>query len=210
MPSHQRWHELCRALGGQPGLFPWYERLEALYAESHRHYHTFDHIADCLNEFDAARHLSSNPMAVEIALWFHDAIYDPRASDNEQRSADLANCFLEQAGTGGQHVTDGVLRLILATWHDSSPTDQDSGVMIDVDLSILGRSPTVFAEYESQIRSEYAWVPPNIFAARRAEILERFLARPRIYSSDLFLNKYEKQARTNLKNSIKTLRSPAV
>ena len=207
IPSPQRWKDVCRSLGAQPSLVDWYGRLQKLYSEPQRHYHTFHHIADCLTEFDCACHLAAAPCPLELAIWFHDAIYDPRAADNEQRSADLATAFLEQAGDTGKALTQDVATLILATRHDGAPTGVDSGLMIDVDLSILGRAPSTFVQYEAEIRAEYAWVPASIFAAKRAEILERFLMRPRIYSTDLFLQKYEKQARENLQNSVRALRA---
>jgi predicted metal-dependent HD superfamily phosphohydrolase len=74
-----------------------------------------------------------------------------------------------------------------------------------VDLSILGQSEARFAEYESQIRSEYAWVAQEVFNTKRAEILRCFLARRRLYSTDHFFDRYEVQARQNLAQSIRTL-----
>src|SRR5688572_26821269 len=84
------------AVRGEPKNL--YARLMAAYGEPHRHYHNLQHISDCLAEFDRARHFVREPEAVEMALWFHDAVYDPKAPDNEERSADLAEACLVEGG----------------------------------------------------------------------------------------------------------------
>ena len=88
-PTQHRWTALWPRAGASIPA-GWYERLTAAYAEPHRHYHNQQHIAECLAEFDQARHLALQPEAVELALWFHDAVYDPKAGDNEEQSAALA------------------------------------------------------------------------------------------------------------------------
>jgi len=176
------------------------------YSEPHRHYHNQQHISECLAEFDGARQLAQKPDAVEFALWFHDVIYDPRAGDNEEKSAALANrCLVEAKVEPG--LAEIVSRLVMATKTHSTDADPDAAVMVDVDLSILGQAEERFWEYEDQIRQEYAWVPNSLFGSKRAEILEQFLARPRIYASDWFHGKYEQTARRNLELSINKLRS---
>jgi predicted metal-dependent HD superfamily phosphohydrolase len=176
-----------------------------LYAEQHRHYHNARHIGECLKEFDSVRELAGQPLAVELAIWFHDAIYDPHASDNEERSAGLAGQFLSSAGLGRQF-QEPVARLVLATKQHDGSLHPDAPLLVDVDLSILGQPPERFWQYENQIRAEYEWVPNEVFATRRAEILEQFLARKRIYSTDNFFRKYEAQARMNLRASVENLR----
>ena len=198
--SRERWDALWRSAGVQPPT-GWYERLTAAYAEAQRHYHTQQHIAECLAEFDQARHLATEPIAVELALWFHDAVYNPRASDNEEQSAALARRCLSEAGIRSK-LSEAVSKLIMATKHNSSPGDADAALIVDVDLSILGQPEARFAQYEEQIRREYAWVPKPIFKSKRAEILRRFLAREHIYATELFRGKYEPQARRNLEASI--------
>ena len=94
----ERWLRLWQAIGASGDASTWYETLTRAYAELHRHYHNQQHIADCLAEFDAVRLLAKQPYAVELALWFHDAVYDPKAADNEEQSAALARCCLQSAG----------------------------------------------------------------------------------------------------------------
>lgn len=200
----ERWTRLWLAATKQPPPAGGYERLLGLYAGPHRHYHNQQHVADCLEQFDQARQFAVAPDAVEFAIWFHDAIYDTRAGDNEERSADLAQECLQQAGAT-KMLTDGVRRLILATKAHDGSLHPDAPLLVDIDLSILGRAPEKFCEYEKAIRAEYAWVEPTLFAAKRADILRRFFARPRLYHTDFFFGRYEGQARTNLRASLDQL-----
>jgi len=181
-----------------------YARLMAMYSEPHRYYHNLLHIEDCLGEFDRAKQLATDPAAVELAVWFHDAIYDPRAADNEERSAELAMDWLRDVHASDA-LTDSVGRLVLATKNHDASVHDDAPLLVDVDLSILGRPPEQFWEYERQIREEYAWVERTVFAAKRAEILNRFLDHERIYQTELFFQRMEAQARANIRASVQRL-----
>lgn len=204
----ERWSQLWRAIVDKPAPAGSYERLVTMYSEPHRRYHNLAHIADCLSEFDEARELAHEPLAVELAIWFHDAMYDTRAGDNEERSAELAQAWLGEAHSAPTLI-DAVGRLILATKKHDAALHVDAALLVDVDLSILGQSPDRFWEYEARIREEYSWVPQNVFAVKRAEILEGFLSRARIYHSDAFFHRLEPQARTNLQASVQRLRNPS-
>lgn len=190
------WAHAWPDLGLQPpsGLF---EQLVRAYEEPQRHYHSLQHLSECLAHFEQARHLAKQPGEVAIALWFHDAIYDVRGKDNERRSADwairvLASCQASQA------TLDRVERLIMATRHDATPSDADEQLLVDIDLAILGATPERFAEYDAQVRAEYAWVPGFVYRMKRRSVLKAFLARPRLYGTDHFRARYEAQARRNL------------
>jgi len=151
------------------------------------------------------RALARQPIAVEWAIWFHDAVYDPKASDNEEQSAALAQQCLRDYDIHGPQA-DEVTRLILATKHSQATVEPDEAFVVDIDLCILGREDARFREYEDQIRREYAWVPTDVYAAKRAEILQRFLDRERLFSTDWFFERYEAQAGRNLAASIAALR----
>ena len=200
-----RWSELWRGASARADMGTWFDRLTTLYSQAHRHYHGIRHIEKCLAEFDAARHLAEDHIAVELAIWFHDALYDPRATDNEERSAIPAEECLSEGGTSG-HLRAAVTDLVLATKTHEVSGQVDAQLLVDVDLSILGKPEPRFLEYEAQIRGEYDWVPDIPFVTRRAEILERFLARERIYTTEHFFRTYERQARSNLQASIGRLR----
>lgn len=200
----QRWLAAWQALGVQPPEPGLHGALLARYDEPHRHYHARAHLEACLGHFDTLAAHAPHPALVEMALWFHDAIYDIGATDNEQRSADWARDALLAAGAAPA-VAARVHALVMLTRHDAPPDDDDARVLLDADLSILGARPEVFEAYEQQIRREFAQVPPDAFRARRRRVLQGFLDRPAIYHTPPFRGAREAQARSNLAGSIARL-----
>lgn len=172
-------------------------------AEPTRHYHGQAHIDACLARLAEHRTAFADAEAAELAIWFHDAIYDARLHDNEERSAELARRTLASMGAPASRV-NAVRSLILATKHDAVPGDADARLLVDIDLAILAASPGDFDEYERAVRSEYAHVPDDKFRAGRAAVLRKFLARARIYNTDAFAPR-EAAARANLQRSLATL-----
>lgn len=194
------WLRLWDAIGAKGEAAPWHDRLLRAYSEPHRHYHGLQHISECLTVFGDARTLALYPDAVELALWFHDAVYDPRSHQNEERSAALAKDCLDGGALPGLALR--VSDMILATKTHVTRDDPDAALVVDVDLSILGQPAARFEEYEAQIRGEYEWVAMGEFSSRRATVLQGFLDRPRIYATDYFHQKFEESARRNLASSI--------
>lgn len=174
------------------------------YAEPHRAYHTAQHLQECRELFQLARTDAEDPGAVQIALWFHDAIYNTHRSDNEDRSAEWAVRVLAGAGAS-KFLQDSVQSLIHVTAHNTAPGSRDAELTADIDLSILGAAPTRFDEYERQVRHEYAWVPEFAFRRARIGILRALQARPRIYLTDSFHERLEAIARANLDRSMARL-----
>jgi predicted metal-dependent HD superfamily phosphohydrolase len=197
----ERWIAFWNASRAAGDPLPAWRDLERRYSEPHRRYHVLDHVAHCLEELDGVRAFARDDVAVELALWFHDAVYDTRASDNEERSAALAEtCALDMLLSSS---TRGALRpLILATRHDAETPTGDAGIVVDCDLAILGQPAARFDAYERAIRAEYAWVPAPVFAAKRREILLALLQRPHLYATDPFRARYEAAARENLRRSL--------
>ena len=140
-----------------------------------------------------------------MALFYHDAVYETHAKDNEERSAELARDVLEEYCRMNDEIAASVASLILATRHDATATGGDCRVLVDIDLSILGAQIDRFDEYERQIRFEYSWVPESDFKKGRAAVLEAFLARDTIYNTDLFQARLEERARNNLRRSLAAL-----
>lgn len=174
-----------------------FENLLVRYREPHRAYHTIEHVAECLEVFGRLRSRAVDAPAVGMAIWFHDAVYETRQKDNEERSADLAGEILERAGVSAERI-EAVRSLILVTRHNAEPATGDEAILLDCDLAILGAPRERFAEYEEQIRREYAWVPGILFSRERAKILRGFLERPRIYRTEVLFSEREAQARENL------------
>jgi predicted metal-dependent HD superfamily phosphohydrolase len=199
-----RWNALWARLGISADRVPAADLLFRRYQSPERHYHNLAHVLDCLNEFSGVRPLCDDPDAVELAIWYHDAVYDPTRSDNEERSADLAFETMEALHID-LSLAGRVRDLILATKHTGSPATKDAQILIDIDLSILGRSWEEFQAYEDAIRREYAHVEEAAFRAGRAAILRRFLERPAIFVTAAMREKYEANARANLRRSIERL-----
>jgi predicted metal-dependent HD superfamily phosphohydrolase len=204
MPHHGEWTTTWKGLGVEAPGDQLYEELVARYSDPERHYHTLQHLDECFARLAESRQLAEHAHEIELALWFHDAVYDVRRQDNEERSASWAEEVSLGAGLT-QHVAANVRDLIMATRHDAIPVTVDGKLLVDIDLAILGAPAERFDEYERQVRQEYAWVPDLLFCSKRREILEAFLARPSIFSTGYFQAKYEAQARVNLERSITAL-----
>ena len=208
-PLRQRWEHLWHSLGVTDGLSaPVYARLTARYCETHRAYHTLDHVAACLAEFDAVRELAHNAAAVEIAIWFHDVVYDPHRSDNEEQSAALANLELQHLVTS-RALRETVAALVRATTHRAAVADPDQQLIVDADLSGLGQGWPVVEASSRNIRREYAFVPEDDYVNRRRGLLQSFLGRPFIYYGTHFRGRYEQQARANIHRELECLRELA-
>ncbi len=200
-----RFTDLWNRIKAQGSAEKEFDRLRTMYSEPQRFYHNMVHVESCLAELDSAGQLVQRPDLVEFSIWYHDAIYDTKAKDNEEQSAQLAYDACLDARLSHDFAT-GTRDLILATKHDAVPQGIDARLLIDVDLSILGKSVQEFDEYEQNIRREYSWVPEDQFRQGRSAILQMFLDRDSIYLTDFFKGKYESQARENLQRSIDALR----
>jgi predicted metal-dependent HD superfamily phosphohydrolase len=185
--------------------------VRALYAQPGRHYHNQTHIDALLAHFAAVRDIVVAPAAVELAIWYHDSVYEPTAHDNEARSVALFRTHL--GDSLAPTLVAQVVAMIEATERHLLPTTgspsllADCALFLDMDLSILGVPAPVFARYETDIRREYAMVPEDAYRAGRAAVLERFLARDRLYFSERFHGRLEAQARHNLAASLAVLRT---
>ena len=185
--------------------YPVFDRLAAAYQEPGRYYHNLDHVAEVLKVVGRLGDLAANLPAVQLAAWFHDAVYDSRARDNEERSAELAAEVLRPLSVPEPTVS-AVQTLIRATAHaGAEPADADAAVLLDADLSILGASEARYARYAEDVRREYAWVDEAAYRAGRARVLEGFLRRPRIYHTERMHAAGEEAARHNLRTEIAAL-----
>ena len=198
----KRWNVLWEKMDitASPAMF---KAILAAFSEPQRHYHTLQHLGECFAHFDELQHLAEHPVEVELALWFHDSVYDVHARDNETQSAAWADRALLAAGLP-EDACARIHTLIMATCHDAPPASNDARLLTDIDLAILGAEPDRFAEYERQIRLEYAHVPDALFKAKRREILQGFLDRERLFQTPACHARYETAARRNLASAIGT------
>ncbi|MDX8493327.1 hypothetical protein RFN29_17305 [Mesorhizobium sp. VK22B] len=183
--------------------------LATLYQAEDRHYHSLAHIEAMLALAAHYGDLFHDPEAVEAAIWFHDAIYDSRAKDNEAKSAALAEKKL--AGRTDTERLGRIVAMINATAsHQLPPLEDeqaasDTALFLDIDLAILGAEPDAFDAYEKSVRREYGWVEEPMWRAGRAAVLKSFLARPHIYHTAEFRQRFEAQAKRNLERSLAAL-----
>lgn len=202
--SFYAWRTLWHEIGAAGDPLPWHQRLTAAYTQKSRHYHTQEHLNECLEEFEAVRIHVANSSTVELALWFHDAVYDPRSATNEEESANLARSCLAE-GQVAESTIETVAGLVLCTKTHRPGEFRDAGWLIDCDLAILGQPAPRFWSYETAIRAEYAWVPEATYKQKRSEILAGFLRRPSLYYTAHFREKYERIARNNIEAAIARL-----
>lgn len=186
------------------------ERIRGFHAGPDRGYHGWSHPLALLDLFTQVEDRLDDPLAVRCAILLHDAIYEPRARDNEARSAALATEMLD--GVVPPETLARTIRLIEATAKhaipENLPPDErgDMAMFLDMDLAILAASPAAFDAYEAGVRHEYREVPEAAFRAGRAAILEGFLARDALYMSPWGRETFEAKARANLDRSVRRLR----
>jgi predicted metal-dependent HD superfamily phosphohydrolase len=196
------------AVDGPPALTEWppilLERLISRYSEPHRRYHTWTHVLACLEA--RGRLTTAKLPEVDLALLFHDAICEPLARDNESRSAEL----LVEEGRRAW-IEESILQrakvLVEATAHAASRRidSEEACIVLDADLSILGAEPSRVAEYEGQVREEFACIGQGSYVAGRVEVLRSFLGRPSIYLTERGRRLWESNARRNLEQSVERL-----
>lgn len=185
------------------------QELSALYRKPGRHYHGLHHINALLALHASYSSLMADPAAIEAAIWFHDAVYDSRATDNEARSAALAHEKL--AGLASDSRIEHIVAMIEATATHQIPVmssdeaRQDAALFLDMDLAILGAEPDVFSAYEANVRCEYDWVDAPAWHAGRKAVLQRFLDRKAIFHTEIFRARFEQAARENITRSLAEL-----
>lgn len=181
--------------------------LISIYSQPQRHYHNHTHIERVLAIIDELRSPASDYSALYCAAWFHDVVYDPRVSDNEEKSAIYARTILSNLSIAPETIAT-VEKMILSTkTHRVSPDDLDTQILLDADLAILGSSPSDYQAYAQGIRREYDWVGDREYCLKRKDVLEKFLERDRIYRTDRLFKRLESSARYNLRSEIESLSS---
>ncbi|MCU4401675.1 metal-dependent hydrolase [Acinetobacter pittii] len=174
-----------------------YHELIAVYSEKQRAYHTVQHLYECLSLMEAVQYELNDPYAVALALWFHDAVYDPEAKDNELKSVELFEQLMAQDLSFD--TLEKIKRWILATQKHTSTDETDLQFLLDIDLAILAATPERFIQYEQQIQQEYSWVDPEVYTIKRKEILMHFYQSEPLYQTVYFQKNFELNAKDNLR-----------
>ncbi len=198
----QKWQQcwIDRSLQSEIDLL--FRLLMNEYSKPDRHYHNLNHIDRVLKTIDRFNLELQDPIAVRLAAWFHDFVYDPQASDNEAQSAELAKKLLAELNISAATI-DRTQQLILATQgHQIDPDDTDRCIFLDADLAILGTDPAQYQTYARSIRQEYSWVSDVEYRRGRTRVLKSFLQRDRLYYTDLLFDELDSIARVNMKQEI--------
>ncbi|MEU4208394.1 hypothetical protein AB0F13_00080 [Streptomyces sp. NPDC026206] len=202
-----RWRQTVEQVrtAGEPDPGPYADDLLARWSEPQRRYHTVDHLAAVLGHLDTLAAHADDIGSVRLAAWFHDAVYRPDRSENEERSAHLAERALPELGVDRARTAE-VARLVrLTTGHDPAAGDRDGETLCDADLAVLGGTPQEYAAYAAAVREEYGFVPDDAFRAGRADVLRHLLEMPRLFRTPLGHDRWELLARRNLTTELELL-----
>lgn len=181
-----------------------WREIKINYSNKNRHYHNLKHLVDLLSELENVKDKIHNWEVILFTLFYHDIIYKSTKKDNEEKSAELALKRMLEIGVS-ENLAKKSYEQIIATKSHKENIDSDTNFFTDADLSILGRENDVYKSYCSNIRREYSIYPDFLYNRGRKKVINHFLAMNRIFKTDEFYNKYEEQARLNLKQELKSL-----
>lgn len=198
-----RWLDLCLSLGGDDAIKKSvFNSLVTLYSEPHRAYHNLKHIHNLLGWAENWGENINNFQTMGFAIWFHDAIYDPRRNDNEEQSANLAVARLKYLKVPDAQIATARQMILATKTHDLTDLDSEGKLFLDLDLSILGADASAYQAYSRAIRREYSFVAEPLYRNGRQRILQNFLARDFIYATAPVRETFELPARENIQNEI--------
>jgi predicted metal-dependent HD superfamily phosphohydrolase len=178
--------------------------LVAAWSEPHRRYHDLAHLAAVLGLVGQLAG-ATDPDAVRLAAWYHDAVYDPARQDNEQVSAQRARAGLRGL-VPDERITEVERLVLLTAGHDPEPGDANGAVLCDADLAVLAGPPDAYAAYASAVREEYGHLSDDEFTSGRIAVLESLLALPVLYRTPEAARQWTDTARANLTAELTLLR----
>ncbi|WP_126972083.1 HD domain-containing protein [Gynurincola endophyticus] len=178
-----------------------WNEIEQNYQQENRHYHNLSHLEQMIAALHGAEIKIKDYDTLLFSIFYHDIIYHPAASANEEQSAELAKRRLEELGLPVEQI-EKVCGQIIATKAHQRSANTDTNYLLDADLAILGQAPEIYLNYRKQIRAEYSIYPDALFNAGRKKVLQQFLNFQEIFKTPFFKNKYESQARENLQREL--------
>jgi predicted metal-dependent HD superfamily phosphohydrolase len=199
--NQREWHSLCLTFTHDQHLIDvtWCE-IEAAYQQAGRAYHTLTHISTLLHQIEEHAAIIQNKRLLLFAAFYHDIVYLPGSGSNEKDSAEIAEKRMRELQVPERMIRDTKVLILLTKSHaDVSPsTPNDMRLFLDMDLSIIGEQPTIYARYCKDIRKEFQAFPDFLFNKGRRSFLQSQLKLPLIFHTDVFRHKYETQARMNM------------
>jgi predicted metal-dependent HD superfamily phosphohydrolase len=178
--------------------------IEKNYSSKKRHYHTLEHLDNLLSQLTDVKSEIQNWETILFTLFYHDIIYNSIKSDNEEKSAELAEKRMKQISVSKDKI-ELCKKQILATKSHIRSTDNDTNYFTDADLSVLGQNWETYLLYYKNVRKEYSIYPALVYNPGRKKVLNHFLSMDRIFKTDFFYNKFETQAKLNLQQEIESL-----
>lgn len=205
MNLKDRFETLCLSFTENKILIEkFWTEIEKKYSEKSKHYHNLQHLKNMFEEMEHVKDKIKNFNSISFSIFYHDVIYDATSKLNEEKSADFAKERLEILGLNNEYLQK-VYEQILATKSHQKSKDEDTNFLLDADLSVLGKSNEVYLEYIKQIRKEYSIYPDFLYKPGRKKVLEHFLELESIFKTEYFQDKYENQAKKNIKFELSTL-----
>lgn len=197
----RRWNDFAERIEIDDPTKLW-EAIATLHTSPERKYHNIEHIHDCLEKLDAWPDKPTDDAcdSIELAIWFHDIIYESNRCDNEDSSAALLTHFMR-----GHSLETEAIALIMATEHKEASGMRSEEIICDIDLSILGATKSEYQRYADAIRHEYNWVEPEVYREKRSDVLQNFLNLENIYHTEHARTHWQNQAKINLQNEIDQL-----
>ncbi len=198
--NKERWLALMSSFAFSPNIET-FNKIVVCYSEGHRHYHNIAHIDECIRQLDTVKFGYQRMGEIELAIWFHDVIYNSYRKNNELKSAMEAQFFLDKQ-TDDADLKKRVFDLIMSTKHNNKPENEEQALIMDVDVAILGSEENIYKAYCRNVRKEYRWVPYFWYRKKRIEILKYFLNQKTLYYTEFFREKFEETARKNIEHEI--------
>ncbi len=196
-----------RHLGDGPGSHDWFESVLSRYREPHRHHHDVRHLRWAVRHVEtlARRQPVSDLDAIIAAAFFHDAIYDTTAADNEAASGRLATSALRELGWDPTRIAQIDAMILATAHHDPAGATVDDAVLFAADLAVLAAEPAGYSDYVRNVRREYHHVSDARWVTGRSAVLRSFLDRDAIFAPLLELGEWEQRARGNMTAELVTL-----
>jgi predicted metal-dependent HD superfamily phosphohydrolase len=192
-------------LGSEPAAVRAGEELLERYAESHRGYHDRLHLAEVLQALRTLCSPAPPPGPVICAAYWHDAVYDPTRSDNERRSAALAEQVLAELGLPQADVEEVVRLVLLTQSHAPAEDDEPGALLCDADLAVLAAPPSRYRDYVAGVRHEYSHLDDDAFRRGRAGVLRQLVERRRLFTTAPGSRRWDVPARANLRDELARL-----
>nr|WP_321222913.1 hypothetical protein [uncultured Psychroserpens sp.] len=181
-----------------------WSEIEKNYSSKKRHYHTLQHLDNLLIQLTNVKSEIQDWETILFTLFYHDIIYNSIKSDNEEKSVELAERRMKQISVSNETI-ELCKKQILATKSHIKSTNGDTNYFIDADLSVLGQNWETYSIYYKNVRKEYSIYPSLVYNPGRKKVLNHFLSMERIFKTNFFYNKFETQAKKNLKQEIESL-----